>query len=261
MTILDEIMARKRSEVAERKLQLPEERLYRQAVSMTPALDFAAALRPLPSGIPRVIAEIKKASPSKGVIRKNFPVVALARALEKNGAAALSVLTDEHYFQGSLRNLQLARSNVRIPILRKDFICDPYQIYEARAYGADAVLLIAAALSATELNRLKQVADEVGLAVLAEVHNQEELDLVVATGAAVIGVNSRNLKTFETDLATTERLLQQIPAGTVKVAESGIHSAADIQRLQAVGAEAFLIGESLMRERSPGKKLRELLGK
>jgi indole-3-glycerol phosphate synthase len=257
-TILDEIITRRRLSVEAQKEMISEELLSRHAGGMPPPPDFAQALRTA-DGTPRIIAEIKRASPSKGLIREDFRVVDLARDLAANGAAALSVLTETHYFQGSLRKLRIAADNVHIPILRKDFIIDPYQIYEARVYGASAVLLIVAALSEGEFTELKDTADDLGLAVLAEIHNEAELAMVMAHGASVIGVNSRDLKTFKTDLDTSEKLISLIPNGTVKVAESGIGGPADIKRLQNAGANAFLIGESLMRAASPGRKLRKLI--
>jgi len=257
-TILDEIMARKRVDVAQRKEQMPEELLCRHARSGLPPRDLAAALRST-DGAPRIIAEIKRASPSKGLIREAFSAVGLARELAAAGAAALSVLTEKHYFQGGLRYLRIAADNVTIPVLRKDFIFDPYQIYEARVYGADAVLLIAAALSPAAFTRLKFTADEIGMGVLAEAHNEDELGMVLDAGACIVGINSRDLRTFKTDLDLCEKLLGQIPGGVVKVAESGIHAPSDIQRLQAAGADAFLIGEDLMRARSPGRRLHKLL--
>jgi indole-3-glycerol phosphate synthase len=202
-----------------------------------------------------VIAELKKASPSKGLIRANFDVETLARELAAAGAAALSVLTDVEYFQGSLENLRKASSVVRIPCLRKDFIVDEFQILEARAYGADAVLLIVAALSQAELMGLAATARERELDVLCEVHDEEELKRAVDAGCDVIGVNNRNLKTFVVNLETSARLGGMMPAGVLRVAESGIETSADIARLRDAGFEAFLIGESLMRAERPGERL------
>jgi indole-3-glycerol phosphate synthase len=212
---------------------------------------------------PAVIAEIKKASPSKGLIRADFNVPALARSYFAGGAAALSVLTDEPFFQGSLRNLELASAAVPLPCLRKDFTIDEYQIAEARAHCGDAILLIVAALTNAELKRFSQAAHELALDVLVEVHTGDELDRALAVlgekGADAIGVNNRNLKSFEVSLETSLELVERIPAGVVRVAESGIATAEDLARLRAAGFDAFLIGESLMRQLDPGKALAALI--
>jgi len=205
-----------------------------------------------------VIAELKKASPSKGLIRASFHPEELARELEAAGAAALSVLTDEEFFQGSLENLRTASAAVSIPCLRKDFMVDEFQIVEARANCADAVLLIVAALSSEELNRLGGAARAQGLDVLCEVHDREELKRALDSGFDLVGVNTRDLKTFKVDLQTAIDLAAEFPVNIVRVAESGIHSGEDIARLRAVGYHAFLVGESLMRSESPGDALREL---
>jgi indole-3-glycerol phosphate synthase len=234
-----------------------------------PALEQAAE-RHVPRGFRRVlaaksrdgiavIAELKKASPSKGLIRAEFRPVELARELEGAGAAALSVLTDEEFFQGSLRNLREASAAVAIPCLRKDFIVDEFQLVEARANSADAVLLIVAALTAEELSSLVAGACRYGLDVLCEVHDGEELQRALDAGCDLIGVNTRDLRTFKVDLETAFALVEKFPANVVKVAESGIHSAEDVARLRAAGYDAFLVGESLMRAESPGETLRELL--
>jgi indole-3-glycerol phosphate synthase len=207
-----------------------------------------------------VIAELKKASPSKGLIRAEFRPAELAAELEAAGAAALSVLTDEEFFQGSLGNLREASAAVAIPCLRKDFIVDEFQLLEARANAADAVLLIVAALSAEELGRLARGARERGLDVLCEVHDGAELQRALDAGCDLAGVNTRDLRTFAVDLSTALDMAAKFPAGVVKVAESGIHSAEDVARLRAAGYEAFLVGESLMRAESPGEALRELMG-
>ena len=206
-----------------------------------------------------VIAELKKASPSKGLIRAEFCVEELARELEAAGAAALSVLTDEEFFQGSLENLRLASAAVTVPCLRKDFIVDEFQLLEARANSADAVLLIVAALSNAELNRLALGARLNGLDVLCEVHNEDELQRALDAGCDLIGVNARDLRTFQVDGETAFRLAGRLPKDVVKVAESGIRSGEDIARLRAAGYQAFLIGESLMRAERPGEALRELV--
>lgn len=259
-TILDEIIARVRADLDVTKKQVPEERLRRHAEERAPTRDFAEALRDLPGQPARVIAELKRASPSRGLIRKDFGVLSLSRELADNGAAALSVLTEVNYFKGSPRYLQAVAAAVDIPVLRKDFIVDPYQLYEARAWGADAVLLIAAALDAATFNRLHNLAMKLGLGVLAEVHGRDELHMVLDAGVEVVGVNSRNLKTFKTDLRTTAELIREIPQPSIPVAESGIHGPDDISELRKSGAQAFLVGETLMRAPSPGVKLAELLG-
>ncbi len=208
---------------------------------------------------PAVIAELKKASPSKGLIRADFEAVALAKELESAGAAALSVLTDTPHFQGSLENLKRASAAVHIPCLRKDFIVEKEQIVEARAYGADAILLIVAALTDQELRDLHEEAKRFGLDVLCEVHDRDELKRAAGLGFDLIGVNNRNLKTFQVDIENALRFAEEFPAHAVRVAESGIHTRADIERLCAAGYSAFLIGESLMRATSPGAALRELI--
>jgi indole-3-glycerol phosphate synthase len=212
---------------------------------------------------PAVIAEIKKASPSKGLIRADFDVQWLARRCQAGGAAALSVLTDEPFFQGRLRNLELASAAMPLPCLRKDFIVDDYQIVEARAHRADAILLIAAALTDAELKRFALAANGFSLDVLVEVHTADELDRVLSalgeTGADAIGVNNRDLRTFDVRLETSLQLVNQIPAAVVRVAESGISTAVDLARLRSAGFDAFLIGESLMRQPDPGAALAELL--
>jgi indole-3-glycerol phosphate synthase len=261
-THLDRILVETRATVAAAKALVPMAELERQAAAHQPR-GWAAQLRKRAEIGPAVIAEIKKASPSKGLIREDFDVAWLAGRYLAGGAAALSVLTDEPFFQGSLRNLELASAAVPLPCLRKDFTVDEYQIAEARAHGGDAVLLIVAALTDDELKRFSQVAHGFALDVLVEVHTGEELDRVLnvlgATGADAIGVNSRNLKTFEVNLETALSLVSQIPAGVVRVAESGISSSADLVRLRAAGFDAFLIGESLMRQPDPGAELAALL--
>ena len=206
-----------------------------------------------------VIAELKKASPSKGLIRADFHVPELARELEAAGAAALSILTDEEFFQGSLRNLREASSVVRIPCLRKDFLVDEFQLLEARANHADAVLLIVAALTSRELNALAVAASSHELDVLCEVHDREELQRAIDAGCDLIGVNTRDLRTFQVNLDTALQLADKFPRGVVRVAESGIQSGEDVARLRSAGYEAFLVGESLMRASSPGDALRGLL--
>ena len=256
-TILDDIIEKIREDLIPIKEALPLSELIEDAKATGPCRNFVDALR-VGSG-PRVISELKKASPSKGIIREDYEVFGLAAELEENGAAALSVLTEKNYFKGSPDYLQAVTKQVNIPVLRKDFIVDPYQIYEAKVWGADAILLIAAVLPAEEYKVLYDLAKELGLYVLSEVHNIEELEMVLKEGAEVIGVNSRDLKTFETDLVMMRAMIQEIPDSVIKVAESGIKTKEDIQDFMSVGASGFLIGETLMREASPGKKLKELI--
>ncbi len=220
---------------------------------------FRANLRRVSQSGPAIIAELKKASPSKGLIRPDFDVPQLAAQLEHAGAAALSVLTDEPFFQGSLHNLELASATVAIPCLRKDFMLDEFQLLEARAHRADAILLIVAALTQEELVSLDRRARELQLDVLVEVHDAAELDRALAAGCDMIGVNNRNLHTFQVDLKTSLDLAKRIPSNVVRVAESGIETADDIRKLRDAGFEAFLIGESLMRKEKPGEALRTLL--
>ncbi len=260
--ILDRISEHKRQEVAEAKSRRSVESLKRGISDLEDQpRGFLRALRTTAtSGWTAVIAEVKKGSPSKGVIREDFDPLAVAETYQENGATCLSVLTDEHFFMGHLLYLAQIREVVSLPLLRKDFICDPYQIYEARAAGADAVLLIAAMLDAKQLEDYNALATELHLDVLLEVHDESELELALATNCELIGINNRNLQTFETDLATTERLLPLIPDSHFVVAESGLTCRADVLRLQKAGARGFLVGESLMREDDIGAKLRELQG-
>jgi len=206
-----------------------------------------------------MIAELKKASPSRGIIRADFDAAQLAAELQGAGAAALSVLTDEEFFQGSLENLRLASAQVCVPCLRKDFIVEEFQLVESRANRADAVLLIVAALADPELRRLHEGARRLELDVLCEVHDEAEFERAIAAGCDIIGVNSRNLRTFEVDLQTPLCLAKRLPEGVLSVAESGIHSAEDLRELRAAGYQAFLVGESLMKAAHPGEALRELL--
>ncbi|HTM51747.1 MAG TPA: indole-3-glycerol phosphate synthase TrpC [Bryobacteraceae bacterium] len=253
--ILARIVARKRLERGLASTGLPEwER--RADACRSGRRDFRAALL---SRSPAIIAEIKKASPSKGVISSAFDPVALAREYEAGGAAALSVLTDQHFFQGSLANLRDARAAVSLPVLRKDFTLDEYHVVEAAAHGADAILLIVAILDAARIRALRELAESYGMAALVEAHDEAEVDTALAGGARLIGVNNRDLKTFEVSLETSLRLAGRIPPGIVKVAESGIRSAADVDRLRAAGFQAFLVGEHLMKAPSPAAALRALL--
>ena len=261
-THLDTILASTRTAVAAAKAHLPVAELERLAAAHAPR-GWASALRRQSASAPAVIAEIKKASPSKGLIRADFDVAWLAARYAAGGAAALSVLTDEPYFQGSLRNLEIASAAVPLPCLRKDFMVDDYQFAEARAHHADAVLLIVAALSSDQLRRFAERAHELSLDVLVEVHTADELDRALdtlgETGADAIGVNNRDLHTFEVRLETSLVLAERIPTSVVRVAESGIFTGADVARLRAAGFDAFLIGESLMRQTDPCVALQSLL--
>ena len=257
--VLDKIIAATRVRVADARRAADLREMERLAEMHAPR-GFRRALQAKAQEGVAVIAELKKASPSKGLIRPEFHPSQLARELEIGGAAALSVLTDEEFFQGSLRNLREASASVSIPCLRKDFIIDEFQLVEARANSADAVLLIVAALSQEDLTLLSRGARARGLDVLCEVHDEAELARALDAGCDLIGVNSRDLKTFHVDLGVAFRLVEKIPANVVRVAESGIHSLADLARLRMAGYQAFLIGESLMRAESPGKELTRMLG-
>jgi indole-3-glycerol phosphate synthase len=257
-TSLDRIVAATRRKVGETRATADLLELERHAGRHIPR-GFKAALETHARRGPAIIAELKKASPSRGLIRADFDSRHLAQELEAAGAAALSVLTDEPFFQGSLRNLQEASAAVKLPCLRKDFMVDEFQILEARANAADAILLIVAALSQAELTALARKAREFGLDVLCEVHDEAELARALDAGCDLIGVNSRDLRTFQVDLETAFRLSEMMPKNLFRVAESGIHSGEDIARLRVAGYQAFLIGESLMKAESPGGALRRLL--
>src|ERR1035441_3009947 len=261
-THLDKILATTRATVAAAKASVPVTELERLAALHQPR-GWAAALRRKAATGPSVIAEIKKASPSKGLIRADFDGSWLAQRYYAGGAAALSVLTDEPFFQGSLRNLELASAAVPLPCLRKDFTVDEYQIVETRAHHGDAILLIVAALSDGELTRFAQTAHNLSLDVLVEVHTAEELDRALnrlgETGADAIGVDNRDLRTFQVRLETSLELVEKIPPSVVRVAESGIAAPEDLARLRTSGFDAFLIGESLMRQPDPGAALKALL--
>ena len=260
MTLLDEILAHKRSELERAKRELsPAELFARARGAAEPTRGFRTALAR--AARPRVIGEIKRRSPSRGEIRPDLDPVRCATALCQAGAAALSVHTDRRYFGGDPSHLEQVRRAVPVPLLRKDFVVDPYQIDEARAWGADAVLLIVAALGPRSRERLAELcahARSLSLDALVEVHDEEELDTAAAAGADLIGVNNRDLRSFETDLGVTERLAPKAPAGALVVSESGIFGPGDLARLEACGADAFLIGESLMREEDIGQALRRL---
>ena len=255
---LTRILAHTRQVVEERKATADRRELELAAAAHSPR-GFARALRQTAVHGPAVIAELKKASPSKGLIRPEFDVAWLATQAANGGAAALSVLTDEQFFQGSLRNLELASASCSLPCLRKDFMIDEFQLLEARAHRADAVLLIAAALSNHELRAFTGRAHEFELDVLCEVHTSEELDRVLDLGCDAVGVNNRDLRTFEVRLEVSLELASRLPAGAVHVSESGIETAEHLNRLRGEGFHAFLIGESLMRKANPGDALRTLL--
>jgi indole-3-glycerol phosphate synthase len=259
MTVsLDQIVQSTRMKVSEAKRAADARELERRAELHVPR-GFRRGIEEKSKTGVGVIAELKKASPSKGLIRQEFRVAELSGDLEAGGAAALSVLTDEEFFQGSLENLQLASAAVKIPCLRKDFIVDEFQLLEARANSADAVLLIVAALSQAELQVLVLGARARGLEVLCEVHDEEELRRALDVGCELIGVNTRDLRTFKVDPETAFRLAELLPKSAMKVAESGIRSGEDIARLRAAGYQAFLVGESLMRAERPGEALRDLI--
>lgn len=258
MNVLDEILAHKREEVAVLRRGATPRDLAERAESAPAPRGFRRALAE--GEAPRVVAEIKRRSPSRGEIRADFDPEALARAYTRGGAAALSVLTDERHFGGSLAVLESVRAATSLPLLRKDFLVDPVQVDEARAAGADAILLIVAALEAPDLGALHARARERSLDVLVEVHDEAELEVAIGLGADLVGINNRDLRTFETDLAVTERLAPRVPEGTVVVAESGIFEVEDWRRLARAGADAFLVGESLMRESDVGLALRKLRG-
>ena len=257
--ILAKILARKREEITERSARVPLAELAQRARTQGKARGFERSLRAkLGAGKPAVIAEVKKASPSKGVIRKHYDPIAIAQSYQGGGATCLSVLTDVDFFQGSNLYLGEARNACSLPVLRKDFTIDPYQVYEARVIGADAILLIVAALDDATLARLHAVAAERGFAVLVEVHTGEELTRAQQVGARLIGVNSRNLKTLAVSLDTAVALAARLGPGVVGVAESGIRTRADIDALTAAGYHAFLVGERFMTQPDPGAALREL---
>ena len=260
--ILQKILARKAEEIAERSARLSLDELRRQAQNLPPPRPFAGDLeRTIDRGRPAVIAEIKRASPSKGLLRDPFRPAEIAQSYAAAGACCLSVLTDHDFFQGSEDYLKEARAACELPVLRKDFIIDPYQIYEARLIGADCILLIVAALEDARLLELAELATDLDLDVLVEIHDAAELQRALSIGATLIGINNRNLRTFETRLDTTLNLLPRIPADRTIVTESGIHTPADVALMRAHGVHAFLVGEAFMRAPDPGAKLAELFGK
>ena len=257
--VLDRILATKRDEVVHAQSQLALAEVRRDAEGRRDGRDFDEAIRSkLTHAQPAVIAEIKKASPSKGVLRANFEPAAIAASYAENGAACLSVLTDAQYFQGSLRDLVAARASSGLPVLRKDFVIDGYQIFQARAAGADAILLIVAALSDAELTDYEAIAAALGMAVLVEVHDATELQRALRLRTPLIGINNRNLRSFETSLQTTINLLPHVPADRIVVTESGILAPSDVMRMRQAGVHAFLVGEALMRAPEPGAELARL---
>lgn len=258
--ILDKILTAKREEVARLKQERPVEQMADLARRVAPTRDFAAAIRRGADGAIRLIAEFKRASPSKGVIRPDLPPADVARQYAAGGASAMSVLTDGPFFSGRLDDLRAVRAAVALPLLRKDFMIDPWQLFEARAAGADAILLIAAALAPERMAELHALANELGMAALVEVHDADDLRQALAVSARIIGINNRDLRTFQVEFETTLRLRPMIPAGTIVVSESGIQTRADALRLQGAGLDAMLVGESLMRQPAPGRAAAELLG-
>jgi indole-3-glycerol phosphate synthase len=260
MGLLDEIVARKGPDVAARRRAVPRAALEARVASRPMPRSLAAALTPGPAAEVRVLAELKRASPVAGVLAQGWDPVPRAPEYVRAGAAALSVLTDPH-FQGSLDDLDAVRASVDCPVLEKDFVIDEYQLWEARAHGADAVLLIVAILEPARLRDLFKAAQALGLAALVEVHREAELDRAADLGAGLVGINNRDLTTFRTDLGTTERLAPRAPAGACVVSESGIATRADVLRVRAAGAHAVLVGEAVSRSGDPGRKLGELLGR
>ncbi len=259
MNILDKIFEITKSDLAIRKSEVPLSEIQQRAKDQEPPRDFLRALQQS-ANHPSLIAEVKKASPSEGLIRHNFDPAAIASAYDRAGADCLSILTEPHHFQGSLDYLRLVRLSVPQPLLRKDFICDPYQVYEARAFGADAVLLIVASLTQSEIGDLQALAEELGMVALVEVHSESEAETAVATKAKLIGINNRDLATFKTDLATTERIAPHLPADTTVVSESALGRPEDIARVSAAGARAVLIGTAFCRQPEIEPAVRQVMG-
>lgn len=259
--ILQTILHRKAGEVAERAARVPLRELSARCEGLPAPRGFAAALQAkVDAGLPAVIAEVKKASPSKGVIRPDFHPAEIAASYERGGAACLSVLTDVDFFQGADAYLQQARAACALPVLRKDFVVDPYQVYEARVLGADCILLIVAALGDAALAELSHLAMELGMDVLVEVHDMDELERALQVGAPLVGINNRSLRTFEVSLDTTLALKPAVPADRLLVTESGIATREDVARMRGNGVHAFLVGESFMRAPDPGAELARLFG-
>ncbi len=263
-SILDTIIAAKRREVRARARELPRQQLMDEAARTLQARSLAAALRPPPApadGKPKLIAEIKRRSPSAGAIVENLDVATTVRDYERAGAAAISVLTDERFFGGSLADLAAARAATALPILRKDFIVSTYQIFEARGAGADAILVIVAATDEADVAKYVECAEALGMDTIVEVHTVEELEVARWAGAKIIGINNRDLQSFRVDLATTAQLTAMVPPETIIVSESGIHTASDVRKVYDSGADAILVGEALLANRvDPATKIRELLG-
>jgi indole-3-glycerol phosphate synthase len=259
--ILEKIVAVKHQEVAAALARKPLAAMRADAESRVLTRDFVGAMRAkIAAGLPAVIAEVKKASPSKGVLRADFIPADIAQSYAEHGAACLSVLTDQQFFQGSIDYLKQARASCDLPVLRKDFMVDPYQVYEARAMGADCILLIAACLDDAQMQGLEALALSLDMAVLVEVHDGAELQRALKLKTPLLGINNRNLKTFDVSLSTTLGLLKDVPASHLLVTESGISTAADVQRMRAAGVHAFLVGEVFMRADEPGQALAELFG-
>ena len=257
--ILNRILGTKLEEIAADARSVSLKRLIADSEQCSGCRGFLNAIKArTEQGNNAVIAEAKKASPSKGVIRPNFDVAQIAASYQAGGATCLSVLTDKQYFQGNLSNLMLAKNACRLPIIRKDFIIDEYQVYQSRVAGADCILLIVSALDSSRLSQLSQCAQQIGLDVLVEIHDKAELELALELEGVLLGINNRNLRTFETSLDTTIDLLSEIPEHVTVVTESGINTRADIQHMNDHGVHAFLIGEAFMRAQSPGDKLKEL---
>ncbi|WPB57283.1 indole-3-glycerol phosphate synthase TrpC [Xylophilus sp. GOD-11R] len=257
--ILQKIIEVKHTEIATAQKKLPLAAMRADAESRVLTRDFVGALRQrIAQGDPAVIAEVKKASPSKGVIRADFIPADIAQSYAEGGAACLSVLTDKQFFQGSVDYLKQARASVGLPVLRKDFMVDPYQIYESRAMGADCILLIAAALDDARMAELEAIAVSLDMAVLVEVHDREELHRALKLRTPLLGINNRNLRTFEVTLDTTLQLMEDVPADRLLVTESGILGTADVERMRAAGVHAFLVGEAFMRAEEPGQALADL---
>ena len=257
--ILDRILARKREEIEAARAALPLAEMQRRAAAAPPPRDFVGALRAkIATGRPAVIAEVKKASPSKGLLRADFDPAAIARGYAAGGAACLSVLTDRDFFQGAPEHLAQARSACALPVLRKDFVTEPYQVFESRALGADCILLIAAALARQDMQGLEASARSLGMAVLVEVHDAGELEAALTLQTPLLGINNRDLRSFETRLETTLDLLPGIPKGRIVVTESGIGGREDVRRMRGNGIDAFLVGEAFMRAADPGAALKAM---
>ncbi len=255
--ILDTIITHKQKELTVEQTEVPLRELEGEVKDLPPTRNFSGAIKG--SGTVRLIAEVKKKSPSKGIIREDFHPVSIAETYVGNGAAAISVLTDKHFFAGELDYLRAIREVVDVPLLRKDFTIDPYHIYQARVAGADAILLIVAALTPARLRTFMEIADSLSLASLVEVHTREELSVALDVDAQIIGINNRDLRTFHTDLATTFRLRDAIPADKIVVSESGIYTREDVEKLKDADVHAMLVGESLMRSPNIGQQVRCLI--